>query len=46
MVKIIAGNIESFAGIEFPNTGWAGHVDLREVITDDIDPNKNEALIS
>ena len=46
MIKIITGNIESFAGVELPNTGWAGHVDLREVITDDIDPNKNEPLVS
>jgi hypothetical protein len=41
MVKIIARDIESFAGIEFSNTGGAGYIDLCEVITDDVDPNKN-----
>ena len=44
MVKIIARDIESFAGIEFSNTGGAGYIDLCEVITDDVDPNKNEAF--
>ena len=41
--KQICADIKIEIAIEFANTGGAGHVDLGNVITDDVNADKGEA---